>query len=238
MSRPNVLFIMSDDHAAHAISCYGSRINRTPHIDRIASEGARFDRCFCTNSICEPSRAAILCGTYNHVNKVTTLGAHMDNRLPNMAKEFQQGGYQTAIFGKWHLGEGPAHEPTGFDVWKVLIGQGEYHNPRLVENGVTCQHTGYATDIITDKTIDYIKNRDRERPFFCCCHHKAPHRAWEPDAKHMDLFKDESLPQPDNLKDDYATRAPAAREARMRVADHMSYRDLKLVPPEGCKVSE
>ena len=109
MKQPNILFIMSDDHAAHAMSCYHSRINHTPGIDRIATKGMRFDNCFCTNSICTPSRAAILTGTYNHVNKVTTLATMMDNRLQTFPKLLQQGGYQTAVVGKWHLGQGQEH---------------------------------------------------------------------------------------------------------------------------------
>ena len=134
MSRaPNILFIMSDDHASHAMSCYGSRINRTPQLDRIASGGMRFDNCFCTNSICTPSRAAILTGAYNHVNGVTTLATMMDNRLQTFPKLLQAAGYQTAHVGKWHLGQGPAHWPTGFDYWTVFPGQGRYYDPEMVE---------------------------------------------------------------------------------------------------------
>ena len=121
--RPNFLFIMADDHASHAMSCYGSRINATPNLDRIADEGMRFDNCFCTNSICTPSRAAILTGTYNHVNGVTTLDTPMDNTLPTFVKDLRADGYQTGMFGKWHLGQGPAHEPTGFDEWAVCPGK-------------------------------------------------------------------------------------------------------------------
>nr|WP_272209619.1 sulfatase-like hydrolase/transferase [Marinicella sp. W31]MDC2875437.1 sulfatase-like hydrolase/transferase [Marinicella sp. W31] len=122
--RPNIIFIMSDDHAARAISAYGGGLNNTPNLDRLANEGMRLDRCYVTNSICTPSRAAIMTGTYNHVNLVTTLDTHIDNRLPNVAKHLRHSGYQTAIFGKWHLGEGKAHEPTGFDQWAVIPGQG------------------------------------------------------------------------------------------------------------------
>ena len=128
-TRPNILFIMSDDHASHAMSCYGSRINKTPNLDRLADGGMRFDSCFCTNSICTPSRAAILTGTYNHVNGVTTLATPMDNLSQTFPKLLQENGYQTALFGKWHLGQGPKHCPTGFDDWAVLPGQGYYHNP-------------------------------------------------------------------------------------------------------------
>ena len=232
-SRPNILFIMTDDHAAHGVGCYGSRINRTPHLDRIANEGARFDRCFCTNSICEPSRAAILTGTYNHVNGVTTIGAHLDNRLPNVAKELRAAGYQTAVFGKWHLGDAPAHRPTGFDEWKVLQGQGPYFDPQMNCNGEMAAFEGYTTDIITDHAIDYLSRRDRRRPFFLKYHHKAPHRPWQADAAHRHLYVDEDIPLPPTFDDDYANRSTAAREARMRIADHMNYLDLKLVPPEG-----
>lgn len=241
MSKPpNILFIMSDDHAAHALSCYNSNINTTPNLDRIAKEGARFERCFCTNNICEPSRAAILTGTYNHVNKVTTIGAHIDNTLPNVAKELQAAGYQTAIFGKWHMGEGAKHCPTGFDIWNVLRGQGPYFNPTMdVGNasGGTGEEAfvGYTTDIITDLTLDYLKNRNRDKPFFIKFHHKAPHREWEPDDKHKDMYKDVELPLPATFNDKYDNRSRAAAEAEMRISIHMRYIDLKLVPPIGSK---
>ncbi|MBN2711199.1 MAG: sulfatase [Planctomycetes bacterium] len=231
--RPNILFIMSDDHAAHALSCYGSRVNKTPNLDRIANEGIRFDNCFCTNSICEPSRAAILTGTYNHINGVTTIGAHLDNSLPNIAKELKAVGYQTAIFGKWHLGQGLEHWPTGFEEWNILQGQGPYFNPEMVRNGEKIQYEGYSTDIITDLTIEYLKNRDPEKPFFINCHHKAPHRSWEPDEKHKHMYEDETLPLPVTLFDNYENRSNAAREAKMRITTDMTYFDLKLVPPEG-----
>lgn len=232
-NRPNILFIMTDDHAAHAMSCYGSRINRTPNLDRIANEGARFNNCFCTNAICEPSRAAILTGTYNHINRVTTIGAHLDNTLPNVAKELQASGYQTAIFGKWHLGQGEKHWPTGFDEWNILQGQGPYFDPEMVRNGQKIQYSGYTTDIITDLTLEYLEKRDRERPFFIKYHHKAPHRWWEPDEKHKDMYKDVEIPWPDNLFDDYSNRSRAAHEAKMRITTDMIYVDLKLIPPDG-----
>ena len=231
--RPNILFIMTDDHAAHALGCYGSRINRTSNLDRIAAEGARFDRCFCTNNICEPSRAAILTGTYNHVNRVTTIGAHLDNRLPNVAKELNAAGYQTAMFGKWHLGDAEPHWPRGFDEWKVLQGQGPYFDPQMNCNGEMRAFGGYTTDVITDLTLDYLARRDKNRPFFVKYHHKAPHRPWDSDEAHAGLYVDEHIAQPYTFDDDYSNRSNAAREARMRIADHMTYRDLKLVPPSG-----
>ena len=133
--RPNLLFILTDDHASHAMSCYGSVINETPQLDRIANGGMRFDNCFCTNSICAPSRASILTGTYNHVNGVTTLTTNFDGRQTTFPKLLQANGYQTALIGKWHLGHGGVHDPTGFDYWNVLPGQGDYHDPEMIEMG-------------------------------------------------------------------------------------------------------
>ncbi len=231
--RPNILFIMSDDHAAHAMSCYGSRINETPNLDRIAKEGMRFDNCFCTNSICEPSRAAILTGTYNHVNGVTTIGAHIDNRINNVAKVLQGNGYQTAIIGKWHLGQGPEHWPTGFDYWNVLPGQGAYHNPRMVEMGEDREYTGYVTDLITDMSLDWLQQRDESKPFFLMYHHKAPHRHWEPDDKHAKMYDDIDIPEPETFNDDYSNRSRAAVEARMRIDRDLNEQDTKEPVPEG-----
>lgn len=231
--RPNILFIMSDDHAARAISAYGGGINMTPNIDRLAQEGMRLDACYVTNSICTPSRAAILAGTYNHVNGVTTLDTHMDNRLPNVARHLKAGGYQTAIFGKWHLGEGKAHEPTGFDEWAVVPGQGEYFDPVFIGPEGTRVHPGYATDIITDKCLDFLARRDADKPFFLMCHHKAPHRSFEPHPKHRHLYADGTIPVPETFNDSYQNRAAAAEKARMRIRRDMTYRDLGLVQPEG-----
>jgi arylsulfatase A-like enzyme len=233
--QPNIIFIMSDDHAAHAMSCYGSRINRTPNLDRIADGGMRFDNCFCTNSICTPSRATILTGTYNHVNGVTTLATPMDNRLQTYPKLLQQAGYQTAIFGKWHLGLGPEHCPTGFDDWAVVPGQGRYHNPQFVFKGPNGGETrtvpGYATDLITDMSLDWLQARDAARPFCLMIHHKAPHRPWYPDEKHAHLYLNETIPEPETLFDDYANRASAAADAKMRVGPHMTHTDLKCEVP-------
>ncbi|MEZ0169411.1 sulfatase [Microvirga sp. TS319] len=231
--RPNILFIMSDDHAARAISSYGQSLNQTPNIDRLAQEGMRLDRCYVTNSICTPSRAAILTGTYNHVNAVTTLDTHIDNRLPNVAKHLRAAGYQTGIFGKWHLGEGPAHEPTGFDRWSVVPGQGAYFDPVMIEMGQRRTERGYVTDIITDKCLDFLRDRDTERPFLLMCHHKAPHRNFAPHPKHRSLWADEDLPIPETFTDDYANRAAAAAAAKMRIRQDMTYDDLGLVQPEG-----
>jgi len=228
--RPNILFIMTDDHSAAAMSCYGSRINRTPNLDRLAREGMRFDSCFCTNSICAPSRATILTGTYSHVNGV------VDNRLPfdgsqaTFPQVLQKAGYETAMIGKWHLKD----DPTGFDYWNVLPGQGAYHDPDLIEMGERKPHKGYVTDIITDLCIDWLQSRTGEKPFCLMYHHKAPHRNWQPDEKHADLYEEIDIPVPETFDDDYATRSDAAREQEMTIAKHLNIPyDTKIEPPAG-----
>ena len=231
-NSPNILFIMADDHAAKAISCYGGAINQTPQLDRLAKDGMRLDHCYVTNSICTPSRAAILTGTYNHVNGVKTLHTPIDNRLPHVAKHLQDGGYQTAMIGKWHLGEGSTHQPTGFDFWSVLPGQGDYFDPEMIEMGQSITTSGYATDIITDKSLAWLKSRDKNKPFFLMCHHKAPHRPWEPHHKYHHLYQ-EDIPLPETFDDDYKNRAKAAAAAKMRIKEDMTYADLGLVQPEG-----
>ncbi|HEV2296305.1 MAG TPA: sulfatase [Tepidisphaeraceae bacterium] len=224
---PNILFIMSDDHAAHAISAYGSKINQTPNIDRIAREGMLFRNAFVTNSICTPSRATILTGKYSHLNGTYFVAQRFDGSQQTFPKLLQQAGYQTAVVGKWHLGS----DPTGFDYWNILIGQGPYYNPPMIENGQKIKHEGYTTDIITDITLDWLKNkRDKSKPFMLKYHHKAPHREWTPGPDHLDQFDGERIPEPANLLDDYATRRSAAREATMRVGRDMNARDLKLEP--------
>jgi len=233
-AAPNIVFIMSDDHAAHAISAYGSRINETPHLDRIAAEGMRFDAAFCTNSICAPSRAAILTGTYNHVNGVTTLATPLDGSLWNFPQELQRHGWQTAMIGKWHLGHGGANDPTGFDHWRVLPGQGHYHNPVMLEaNGVVVERGGYVTDLITDDTIKWIDECDTDRPFAVFCHHKAPHRTWEPSAQHFTMYEDVDIPFPDTFRDDLVGRAEVIQAVRMRMMDLDPIIDLKSPVPSG-----
>ena len=232
-NRPNILFIMSDDHASHAMSCYGSRINETPHLDRIANGGMRLDNCFCTNSICGPSRAVILTGTYNHINGMTTLSTNLDNELLTFPKLLQANGYQTAAIGKWHLGQGPKHEPKGFDFWRVLPGQGLYHNPVMIDEDGKRTWEGYVTDLITDMSLEWLENRDKGRPFCLLCHHKAPHRSWEPDEKHATMYDDVDIPEPETFNDDYSNRASAAEAAKMRVERDMHKGDLKQDVPEG-----
>src|SRR5688572_2125683 len=226
VKRPNILFIMTDDHAAHAMSCYGSRINQTPHLDRIAKEGVRFDNCFVTNSICTPSRATILTGKYSHLNGVPVFNS-FDGSQPHVGKYLQAAGYHTGVIGKWHLGS----RPTGFDVWTILPGQGRYVNPIFIDPSGRREIKGYATDVITDLSIDFLKNRPKDRPFFLKYHHKAPHREWTPDAKHREMFAGRTIPEPATLRDDYAGRGDALKKNRQRVFDDMTRRDLKLTPP-------
>jgi len=239
MPGPNLLFIMSDDHAAHAVSAFGSRINKTPNIDRIAAGGARLDSAFCTNSICAPSRAAILTGTYNHVNGVTTLDTPLDNSQWTFVKALQEAGWQTALFGKWHLGHGETAEPTGFDRWRVLPGQGHYHNPVFIDSELGVDEVGgYVTDLITDDCLNWLEGRDPDRPFAMLCHHKAPHRHWEPDASHFTMYEDETIPFPETFRDDLVGRAEVVQAAKMRIMDLDPIRDLKATVPPGLSYDE
>ena len=224
---------MSDDHAAHAISAYGSRINRTPNLDRIADNGMRFDAAFCTNSICTPSRAAILTGTYNHVNGATTLHTPLDNSQWTFPQSLQDAGYVTGIIGKWHLGHGPGHDPVGFDYWRILPGQGHYDNPVMLEaNGRIVERGGYVTDLITDDCIDFIEEH-KGRPFALFCHHKASHRTWKPAPRHFTLFNDLDIPQPETFWDDLEGRAEVIQAVKMHMMDLDPITDLKALVPDG-----
>jgi arylsulfatase A-like enzyme len=226
--RPNILFIMADDHASQAIGCYGSRINRTPNIDRIAAGGIRFENCFCTNGICAPSRAVILTGKHSHLNGVRDNAVSFDGAQTTFPKLLQAAGYETAIIGKWHL----KSDPTGFDYWNVLPGQGAYYNPDTIEMGETKRHEGYVTDLLTDWAVDYLRTgRDPSNPFLLMLHHKAPHRNWQPAERHLSLYDEAAFPEPPTLFDDYATRSRAAAEQEMTIADDMTLdSDLKMGP--------
>jgi arylsulfatase A-like enzyme len=227
--RPNIIYIMSDDHAFQAIGAYGSRVNQTPNIDRLAREGMVFENMFVTNSICTPSRAVMLTGQYSHINGVTVFNRFDSSRM-TVARLLQQNGYHTGMIGKWHLGS----DPVGFDSWEILPGQGVYHDPVFYTATSEKTYTGrYVTDVITDLAIDFLDKRPRDRPFFLMVHHKAPHRPWEPDAKHAAQFANRRIPEPETFWDSYATRTDALHENTQRVADDMTRRDLKLTPPDG-----
>ncbi|MDR1010622.1 MAG: sulfatase [Opitutaceae bacterium] len=227
--RPNIVFIFSDDHATSAISAYGDqrRLLDTPRIDQLAREGMRFDRCLVTNAICGPSRATVLTGKYNHLNGfVNNANRTFDGSQTTFPKLLRSAGYQTALIGKWHL----KSDPTGFDFWQILPGQGAYYNPPMIRNGEKINVDGYVTDIITDLSLDWLGRRDTSRPFLLMLHHKAPHREWYPALRHLDADHDRVYPEPPTLFDDYAGRGPAVREQDMSIAHTMEPKDSKLAP--------
>ena len=225
-TRPNIIFIMSDDHAFQAISAYGYGLNQTPNIDRIAREGAIFNKGFVTNSLCAPSRAVLLTGKFNHLN------GKVDNRKPfnwdqeNFAKILQQNGYQTALIGKIHL-EG---SPQGFDYWNVLPGQGNYYNPDFIENGVRKRIPGYVTTLTTEFALNWLnKKRDKSKPFCLLYHQKAPHRNWLPEEKYLTLYDDREFPLPETFYDDYSGRGTAAHTQEMSIVKNMMWgHDMKF----------
>ncbi len=236
--RPNIVFLFCDDHAYQAISAYqevsayGLKLNQTPNIDRLAKEGMRFDRCYVTNSICGPCRAVIQTGKYSHLNGFFCNWNKFDGTQQTFPKLLQKAGYRTAVIGKWHLGE--HMPPQGYDYSEVLIGQGPYYNPPMLRNGERTQHTGYTTEIITDLALDWLKNqRDQDKPFMLMCQHKAPHRNWQPGPDYLNLYDDVTIPEPDTLFDDYATRGTPARAQDMSIEVTMDDSDLKLVPPRN-----
>ncbi|MEM9157948.1 MAG: sulfatase [Verrucomicrobiota bacterium] len=229
--RPNIVFIMSDDHATNAISAYGSHLTevfQTPHIDRLANEGIRMDATFCVNAICTPSRASILTGQYGHINGVKTLRDPIPPDSLNVAEMLRKGGFQTALIGKWHL----KTEPWGFDYWKVGPGQGLYHDPVFVEKGnpyvqgrkAGPRVEGYYTDLITDYALEWLDERDEEKPFALFLHHKAPHGRWEPADRHKSFLEDVELPEPDSLWEDFSHRSEATRDFGTSISHRLADR--------------
>ncbi|MEM8668190.1 MAG: sulfatase/phosphatase domain-containing protein [Planctomycetota bacterium] len=224
--QPNILFVFSDDHAPQAIGAYGSKINKTPNLDRIANEGATFVNSFCANSICGPSRACILTGKHSHQNGFLRNGNRFDGTQTTFPKLLQDVGYQTAMIGKWHL----STDPTGFDHWEVLPGQGAYYNPDFIQmDRSRKRYEGYCTDIITDNSLEWLKQRDPDRPFMLMCQHKAPHRNWSPPPRYYDLYEGVDVPEPETLFDDYSGRSKLLKENEMSIRDHFYWaHDMKF----------
>ena len=232
---PNILFIFSDDHAYQAISAYNGKLNQTPNIDRIAREGMLFNNCVVPNSICAPSRAVILTGKYSHINGVIDNRLAFNGEQQTFPKLLQKAGYQTAIFGKWHL----QSNPTGFDAWEVLPGQGSYYNPDFITPTGRKRREGYVSDVTTDLALDWLRGRDASKPFLLMCQHKAPHRNWMPAPNHLSDFEDTVFPEPPNLLDDYSGRAKPASQQAMEIGEHMTMvNDLKVYPLPDAKPGE
>ena len=215
---------MSDDHSVKAISSYGNSINSTPNIDRLADEGMRFDQGFCTNAICAPSRAVLLTGKYSHLNGQIDNSNSFDGSQQTFPKLMQQHNYQTALIGKWHL----RSEPTGFDYWNILPGQGSYYNPDFIEMGEHKRLEGYVTDLITDFTIDWLDNRDTTKPFCLLMYHKASHCSWMPGPDYLSAFDSTDIPLPETFFDDYQNRVAAASQKMSIWKDMFPGYDLKL----------
>ena len=221
--RPNIVYIMTDDHTAQMMSCYGNSSVPTPNLDRIANEGVLFSESFVANSLSGPSRACMLTGKHSHKNGFTN-NEHgiFDGSQQTMPKLLQKAGYQTALIGKWHL----VSQPTGFNHYEILIGQGEYYNPTFLhQDGKSSVEEGYCTDVITDKSIKWLEQRDKEKPFILFVHHKACHRNWLPPMKYLREYEDVTFPLPDNFWDDYEGRQ-AAKEQQMNIA---SNHDMDLI---------
>ncbi|MFK7911698.1 MAG: sulfatase [Akkermansiaceae bacterium] len=227
--KPNIIWIFSDDHSYQTIGAYGGRLqhlNMTPNIDRLASQGMRFDRCYVSNSICGPARAVLLTGKHSHLNGKRDNKESFDHDQMSFAKILQKNGYQTAMIGKIHLNGAM----QGFDYWDVLPGQGKYNNPDFISSDGKKKNKGYVTDVITDKTLNWLKEqRDKSKPFMLMMHHKAPHRNWTPAKRHMPKYADVEIPEPPTLFDDYSGRGTAAKMQDMTIEKTMRLNaDLKV----------
>ena len=229
VKRPNIIFMMTDDHTTQAMSCYGGNLIQTPNMDRIADEGIRMDNCYAVNALSGPSRACILTGKFSHINGFTDNACRFDGNQQTFPKLLQKAGYQTAMIGKWHL----ISEPQGFDFWSILSGQeeqGDYYQPDFHEMGKEIQEQGYVTDIITDKAIQWLEGRDKNKPFMMMYHQKAPHRDWMPAQRYLGIFNNTTFPEPSNLFDNYDGRGRAAHEQDMSIAHTLRDDwDLKLL---------
>ena len=226
----NILFIMCDDHSYQTISAYDSTFIRTPNIDRIAADGVRFTNSFVANSISGPSRACMLTGKHSLANGFTDNSSSFDGAQQTFPKLLQKQGYETAVIGKWHL----TSEPTGFDHWDILIGQGDYYNPTFIRNGEKIQREGYATNVTTDLALDWLESgRDASKPFCLLLHHKAPHRTWMPDTCDFELFADSNFPLPATFYDNYDGRE-AAQIQKMSISKDMDIvYDLKMADKDS-----
>lgn len=229
---PNIILIVSDDHALKAISAYQSKLIQTPNIDRIGKEGAIMQKAYVTNSVCSPSRAVILTGKYSHLNGLRDNGTFFDSSQQTFPKILQQHGYKTAVIGKWHLWSAP----TGFDYWNILPAQGHYYNPDFIKMGKDTAYTGYVTDVITDLSLNWI-NQNKANPFCLLLFHKAPHRNWMPPLKYLDEFNDKQFPLPGNFYDDYNKRLGLQRQ-HITVANDLDIRYDSKIPCDTCAINK
>ena len=225
--KPNIVFIFSDDHTWQTISAYGhplSKVVPTPNIDRIGAEGIRFDRCLVTNSICAPSRAVVLTGKYSHLNGQINNFNTFDGGQVTFPKLLQKSGYETAIVGKWHL----KSVPTGFDYHEVMRGQGRYYNPTLYTDGEPTEYVGYNTDVVVDRSLDWLKSRDSDKPFMLMSQFKATHGPFQPALRHLGELDDVTVPLPDNFFDDYTGRSRAPGNHNTSIANVMPLSNLSI----------
>ncbi len=229
LKRPNIIFIMTDDHSYQTLSAYDDRFLKTPNLDRIAREGAIFKNSFVSNSICAPSRAVMLTGKHSHINGHTDNTKTFDGSQATFPKYLQKAGYHTALFGKWHL----ESQPTGFDYFEVLRGQGDYYNTPFIRKEDTITSQGYVTDVITDKSLNWLDQRDTSIPFCLLVHHKAVHRTWMPDLKYLDSLENLEFAYPETLFDNYVDREAAAAQKMSIDKDMDLVYDLKMLDPEG-----
>jgi arylsulfatase A-like enzyme len=236
-SKPaNILFIFADDHASQAISAYNHplKLVETPNIDRLAKEGMIFQRCLVPNSICGPSRAVIQTGKYSHINGFFRNGNRFNSDQQTFPKLLKGAGYQTAVIGKWHL----ETDPVGFDHWQILPGQGVYYNPAIIRKGERVTLTGYTTDLITDLSLEWLKQRDKSKPFLLMAQHKAPHREWAPALRHLGWNGERKFPEPETLFDDYAGRGKAEHQQDMTIEKTFTLLDAKLTAPPSLNAEQ